>query len=240
MSTLRYSTLETPHGTVWFAAGEEGLRFLLLRYFNDRRVVQELRKARGAKLVRDDRALRSFAAQLRSYFEGRECRSTSSSTCPRALAFSRRCGGRPGGSVREPCLIQAHSPRGRQRFCARAGGQRACGEPDSDRRPCHRIIRIDGALGGFTGVSDGRRSSSSWSSAREASTSLSEARRGLKAARRPTKGHDHEATAWTTRGSARRNGSQHERHRLEEDDSRPRSTPTVTSWGARPQGTERS
>ncbi|UCF79133.1 MAG: methylated-DNA--[protein]-cysteine S-methyltransferase [Candidatus Eiseniibacteriota bacterium] len=70
MKVLRYSTLETPFGTLWFAASPKGLSFLLLRFFGQRRTPQQLRKARGAKLVRDDKALRDFAAQLTRYLEG--------------------------------------------------------------------------------------------------------------------------------------------------------------------------
>jgi len=152
MSTLRYSTLETPHGTVWFAAGEEGLKFLLLRYFNDRRVIQELRKAREARLVRDDRALRSFAAQLKSYFEGKRVPfdvdldlSTGTRFQQAVWRAVRRV---PYGTLvsykriaREVGSVSA----------ARAVGNALAANPIPIVVPCHRVIRADGALGGFTG-----------------------------------------------------------------------------------------
>jgi len=152
MSTLKYSTLETPHGTVWFAAGDEGLKFLLLRYFNDRRVIQELRKARGARLVRDDRALKPFAGQLKRYFEGHRVPfdvdldlSTGTRFQQAVWRAARKI---PYGTLvsykqiaREVGSAQA----------ARAVGNALAANPIPIVVPCHRIIRIDGALGGFTG-----------------------------------------------------------------------------------------
>jgi len=152
MSTLKYSTLETPHGTVWFAAGEEGLKFLLLRYFNDRRVVQELRKARGAKLVRDDRALRSFAGQLRRYFQGQRVPfdvdldlSTGTRFQQAVWRAVRRV---PYGTLVSYKQIAREVGSAR---AARAVGNALAANPIPIVVPCHRIVRTGGALGGFTG-----------------------------------------------------------------------------------------
>ncbi|MBN1504809.1 MAG: methylated-DNA--[protein]-cysteine S-methyltransferase [Candidatus Eisenbacteria bacterium] len=152
MSPLRYSTLETPHGTVWFAAGEEGLKFLLLRYFNDRRVLQELRKARGSKLVRDDRALKAFAGQLKSYFEGRrvafDVRLDLSTGTRFQQAVWRAVGRIPYGTLVSYKRVarEVGSP-----MAARAVGNALAANPIPIVIPCHRVVRTDGGLGGFTG-----------------------------------------------------------------------------------------
>jgi O-6-methylguanine DNA methyltransferase len=152
MSTLKYSTLETPHGTVWFAAGDEGLKFLLLRYFNDRRVVQELRKARGARLVRDDRALRPFAGQLKRYFEGHRVPfdveldlSTGTRFQQAVWKATRKV---PYGTLVSYKQIAREVGSA---LAARAVGNALAANPIPIVVPCHRIVRIDGALGGFTG-----------------------------------------------------------------------------------------
>ncbi len=152
MSTLKYSTLETPLGTVWFAVGDEGLKFLLLRYFNDRRVIQELRKARGAKLVRDDRALKPFAGQLKRYFEGHRVPFDVDLDLSTGTRFQqavwRAVRKIPYGTL--VCYKQIAREVGSAQ-AARAVGNALAANPIPIVVPCHRIIRIDGALGGFTG-----------------------------------------------------------------------------------------
>jgi len=152
MTVLRYSTIDTPLGTVWFAVGEKGLRFLLLRYFNDRRVLQELRKAKGAKLSRDDKALRQFAAQLTKYFQGDKVHFNVeldlSTGTPFQQAVWKAVRKVPYGSLVSYKKIAQEI--GNQR-AARAVGNALGANPIPIVVPCHRVIRKDGALGGFTG-----------------------------------------------------------------------------------------
>jgi O-6-methylguanine DNA methyltransferase len=152
MLVLRYSTLETPQGTVWFAAGEAGLKFLLLRYFNDRRVVQELKKTRGAKLVRDDKALKSFAGQLRRYFDGHKAtfdvELDLSIGTPFQQAVWKAVRKVPYGTLVSYKKVAQEPGNAR---AARAVGNALGANPIPIVVPCHRIIRKDGGLGGFTG-----------------------------------------------------------------------------------------
>jgi O-6-methylguanine DNA methyltransferase len=152
MEVLRYSTVETRFGTVWFAASSKGLSFLLLRYFNERRVAQELKKARGTRMLRDDRPLRRFANQLTRYFEGERVPFDFELDLSRGTEFQqsiwrivRRI---PYGTlVSYKKIAQEHG----NSLCARAVGNALASNPIPIVIPCHRVIRTDKSLGGFSG-----------------------------------------------------------------------------------------
>ncbi len=152
MSVLKYSTIETPLGTVWFAAGEKGLKFLLLRYFDDRRVAQELRKAKGAKLSRDDKALRHLSAQLKRYFDGDKVRFDVDVDLSTGTPFQQSVW-KAVKKVPYGRLVSYKKIAGDvgNRRAARAVGNALAANPIPIVIPCHRVIRRDGGLGGFTG-----------------------------------------------------------------------------------------
>ena len=151
MKVLRYSTMDTRFGTLWFAASTKGLSFLLLRFFSQRRALQELKKVRDAKLVRDDKALRQFAAQLRKYLDGEEMSfdvdvdlSVGTSFQQSVWRMTRRI---PYGKVvsYKRLAEQYGNP-----LCARAVGNALGANPVPIVVPCHRVIRSDSSLGGFS------------------------------------------------------------------------------------------
>jgi len=152
MKVLRYSTIETPFGTVWFAASPAGLSFLVLRYFNDRRVVQELRKVRGAKLMRDDRALHRFAGQLTRYFRGEKVPFDFDLDLSSGTQFQRSVWKIvrkiPYGTLVSYKSIAREYGNS---LCARAVGNALGSNPIPIVIPCHRVIRTDRSLGGFSG-----------------------------------------------------------------------------------------
>jgi O-6-methylguanine DNA methyltransferase len=152
MEILRYSTIGTRYGTVWFAASSLGLSFLLLRYFNERRVAQELRKARGLKMLRDDRSLRRFANQLTRYFEGERVPFDLELDLTRGTEFQqsvwkivRKI---PYGTLVSYKKIAEECGNA---LCARAVGNALGANPIPIVIPCHRVIRADKSLGGFSG-----------------------------------------------------------------------------------------
>jgi O-6-methylguanine DNA methyltransferase len=151
METLKYSTIDTYFGTLWFAASPKGLSFLRLRFFSQRRAMQELKKAKGAKLVRDDKALRHFARQLRRYLEGENV--------PFDVDLDLSLGTPFQQSVWK---LTRKIPYGKQisykrlaeqygnPLCARAVGNALGANPVPIVVPCHRVIRHDSSLGGFS------------------------------------------------------------------------------------------
>lgn len=151
MKVLRYSTIDTRFGTLWFAASAKGLSFLLLRFFSQRRALQELKKVRDAKLVRDDKALRQFAAQLRKYLDGEEMSfdvdldlSIGTPFQQSVWRMTRRI---PYGKMvsYKRLAEQYGNP-----LCARAVGNALGANPVPIVVPCHRVIRSDSSLGGFS------------------------------------------------------------------------------------------
>jgi methylated-DNA-[protein]-cysteine S-methyltransferase len=151
MKVLKYSTMETRFGTLWLAASERGLSFLLLRFFSQRRAMQELRKIKGAKLTRDDRAFRRIKAQLRSYLEGEKVNfdvdldlSTGTPFQQSIWKLTRRI---PYGRLvsYKRLAEQYGNP-----LCARAVGNALGANPVPIVIPCHRVIRSDSGLGGFS------------------------------------------------------------------------------------------
>jgi len=152
MDVLRYSTIETRFGTIWFAASARGLSFLRLRYFNERRVAQELKKARGLKMLRDDKSLRRLANQLTRYFEGERVPFDFELDLTRGTEFQqsvwRIVRKIPYGSlVSYKKIAQDYG----NSLCARAVGNALGSNPIPIVIPCHRVIRNDKSLGGFSG-----------------------------------------------------------------------------------------
>ncbi len=151
MKVLRYSTMDTRFGTLWFAASPKGLSFLLLRFFSQRRAIQELKKARGAKLVRDDRAMRHFASQLRKYLDGErvsfDVEVDLSLGTPFQQSIWRLTRKIPYGRLvsYKRLAEQYGNP-----LCARAVGNALGANPIPIVIPCHRVIRHDSSLGGFS------------------------------------------------------------------------------------------
>ena len=148
---LRFRTVETARGHVGFVASPRGLR----RVYLPLRDVRKLRRAicRDAPGAREDTSLMpGFARQLRQYFAGK------------AVKFAAPVDW-TGRSKFEVAVWQACRRIGYGRTCAygslakrvgRPGGARAVGS--AMRRnpcplvvPCHRVVKSDGALGGFSG-----------------------------------------------------------------------------------------
>ncbi|MCX5799810.1 MAG: methylated-DNA--[protein]-cysteine S-methyltransferase [Candidatus Eisenbacteria bacterium] len=151
MEILRYSTIETPFGTVWFAGSPAGLSFLLLRYFNERRVAQELRKTRNRKMIRDDKSLRRVANQLTRYFQGERVPfdfdldlSTGTKFQQSIWKIARKI---PYGTMVSYKKIARDYGN---TLCARAVGNALGANPIPIVIPCHRVIRADDSLGGFS------------------------------------------------------------------------------------------
>lgn len=137
-------TLETPLGTLWLAAGPDGLEHVSFR---------ELPGARGAGRVRDEAhaQLDEARAQLAAYFAG-ELHEFDLPLAPRGTEFQRRVWDEvsriPYGST---CTYaEVACAVGRPTAC-RAVGAANGRNPLTIVVPCHRVVGTAGSLTGYGG-----------------------------------------------------------------------------------------
>ena len=148
---LRFVLTPTPRGPAAVVGGDAGICGVILTGLPPKRLTQEvLRRWPGAK--EDDRGLRRSAAAVTRYFEkGKTPTGSFRLDLDGVGEFRRR--------VYEALLA---IPAGETRTYARIA--QAIGHPGAHRAvgsavarnpiplfvPCHRVIRTDGSLGGFT------------------------------------------------------------------------------------------
>jgi len=147
-----YSSVSSPIGTIWVASDQEGV--CLLRIGGDERELLREVRARGWQPRADNDSNQQVAEELRAYFAGHlTCFSTPLN--PHGGAFDRQVWATlqriPRGETRS--YQEVAQAIGNPQSCRAVGG--------ANRRnpipliiPCHRVIRKDGEIGGFSSGQD--------------------------------------------------------------------------------------
>ncbi len=148
---VSYRTISTPFGFVAFVAGARGLRRVYLPEKSEaamqRAVTRDYKEA-----TEDPRLLPELAAQLRAYFEGKQVEFDVRLDCAEAGAFHARV----WNSCRKVGYGQTTTYKGLatkvgQPNAARAVGNAMGANPFPIVVPCHRVLKSDGSLGGYSG-----------------------------------------------------------------------------------------
>jgi len=157
---LRYGRLDTPLGTVWLAAGPDGVLRVALGAVDEAAFREGLlRRWPRAALSRDesDGDVAVALQQLSGYFAGRRRVFTVKVDLGRCSVFQRRVLERvrevPWGAVASYGRIATSLG---QPGAARAVGGALSRNPVPLLVPCHRVVGGSGAIGGFTVGADPR------------------------------------------------------------------------------------
>lgn len=148
---IKYSPLATPWGEMFVAATQEGLCYLSLHKVNLELLRQSRLCRRGVDLVRDDLSFSEFSKRLRDYLEGRKVSFPEILDFRGTTPFQRRVWEQtaaiPYGEVRSYGWL---AERIGQPRAARAVGRALALNPLPILIPCHRVVRKNGKLGGFS------------------------------------------------------------------------------------------
>jgi O-6-methylguanine DNA methyltransferase len=152
--TIRWHTFDTPLGRMYAAASERGLCRLSWHVRSPQAFDQELRaRFPGRRLRRDPRGLARVEREVRSFLEGHRHvfsvdldLSALSDFQRRVLETTRRV---PFG---ETSTYSELARRLRRPRAARAVGNALRANPVPLVIPCHRIVRANGSIGGFSGL----------------------------------------------------------------------------------------
>lgn len=145
-----YDRLDSPVGPLYLVASDRGL--CAVSFGGDEAGVVAWSRAAGLEPARDPVALRPYAHQLREYFSGERHAFDLPVDLSTATPFTRRV---LEATARVPFGHLA-SYRDIARQIGKPGATRAVGNalghnPVPIVIPCHRIVRSNGALGGYTG-----------------------------------------------------------------------------------------
>lgn len=158
MNDVAYRTVESPVGALLLAATDAGLVRVAFEYEGFEAVVEQLSTRLRTHARQDARRLDEASRELERYFAG-ELRAF---TVPVDYALSsgfrrevlRRLPRIPYGSSAsyQEVAEQVGSPQ-----AARAVGSACATNPVPIIVPCHRVLRSDGTLGGYSGGLDVKR-----------------------------------------------------------------------------------
>jgi len=155
---VAYRTLETPIGDVLLAATPAGLARVAFAAQDHDRVLAELSQHVGPRILRAPRRLDDVAHQIDQYFAGHRRRFQVPLDLRLVRGFRREVVERisriPYGrtSTYAAVAVAAGSPR-----AVRAVGSACAANPVPIVVPCHRVLRSNGALGGYAGGVDTKR-----------------------------------------------------------------------------------
>ena len=154
---IAYRTLDTPVGSLLLAATEQGLvRVAYAREGHDQ-VLEKLAERVSPRILRAPARLDAVARELEEYFAGTRTRFDVPLDFRLATGFRR--------------VVLAHLPEiGYGETAGYASVARAAGNPRAARAvgtacatnplpvivPCHRVVRSDGAVGGYVGGSEAK------------------------------------------------------------------------------------
>jgi methylated-DNA-[protein]-cysteine S-methyltransferase len=153
---VAYTTLDSPVGTLVLAATPRGL--VRVTYGGLDAVLDELAREVSPRVLCAPRKLDQPRRELDEYFAGRRRRFETPLDWSLTRGFGRRVleatSRIPYGSVSTYGVVarEAGSPRG-----SRAAGNALGSNPLPIVVPCHRVLRSGGALGGYTGGVDRKR-----------------------------------------------------------------------------------
>lgn len=158
MSDVAYRTVESPVGALLLAATDAGLVRVAFEYEGFEAVVEELSTRLRAHARRDARRLDEASRELECYFAGTLRAFAVFVDHALSSGFRREVLRRlphiPYGSSAsyQEVAEQVGSPR-----AARAVGSACANNPVPIIVPCHRVLRSDGSLGGYSGGLDVKR-----------------------------------------------------------------------------------
>ena len=153
---IAYDVLDSPLGPLMAAATPAGLvKLSYLANSSEERELERLAERLSPRVLRGSGRVEPVRRQLGEYFEGRrrdfELETDWSLIGPFARKVLERTAAIPYGSLSTygEVAAAAGSPRG-----ARAAGNALGSNPIPIVIPCHRVLRVGGALGGYGGGVD--------------------------------------------------------------------------------------
>jgi methylated-DNA-[protein]-cysteine S-methyltransferase len=148
----RYGTVESPVGTLYIAASEKGLCEIGYGSFEPESKFQEHLRQRGFRPSADATAIQHIAKQLNEYFVGQRTQFdvpldfTGISPFTRSVLTSTTHVGYGQLATYRDVAVEVGRPG-----ATRAVGNALGRNPIPIVVPCHRIVRSDASLGGYTG-----------------------------------------------------------------------------------------
>ena len=148
---IQYSCLNSPFGPVFVAKTIKGVCFINLSKISEAGFQSLLQKRFRKKAIRDDKKLKSVINELFDYFNGNQVSSKSILDLSMGTIFQRKVWDQiskiPYGELRTYKWIASEigNPS-----AVRAVGNAVGRNPVPPIIPCHRVIRTDGNLGGFS------------------------------------------------------------------------------------------
>jgi len=151
---MRWHTFDTPLGRMYAAASERGLCRLSWHVRSPQAFEQELRaRFPGRRLRRDPHALARVEREIRSYLEGHRHVFSLGLDLSGLSHFQRRVlDAAQRVPFGETSTYSELARRVRRPRAARAVGNALRANPVPLVIPCHRIVRADGSLGGYSGL----------------------------------------------------------------------------------------
>jgi len=149
---IKYSLLDTPWGEMFVAATGEGLCYLSLNKIDINALLQSSLFQRKVDLVRDDGNFSEFNGRLRDYLGGRKVSFPEPLDLRGSTPFQRMVWEQtvtiPYGEVRSYGWLAEEIGHPK---AAKAVGRSLAFNPLPIVIPCHRVVRKNGKLGGFSG-----------------------------------------------------------------------------------------
>ena len=148
---IRYSCLDSPFGPVFIAKTIRGVCLISLSKISEAKFQSLLRKRFQKEGIRDDKRLKNVIHELSSYFNGHRVNFKTLLELSIGTEFQRKVWKKiseiPYGELRSYKWIanEIGNPN-----AVRAVGNAVGKNPVPPIIPCHRVIRSDGKLGGFS------------------------------------------------------------------------------------------
>ncbi len=148
---IHYSCLDAPFGPVFVAKTIKGICFINLSKISEAGFQSILRERFRKEIARDDKRVKTVIKELSNYFNGHRLNFKSILNLNIGTEFQRKVwqkiGDIPYGELRTYKWIadEIGNPR-----AVRAVGNAVGKNPVPPIIPCHRVIRSDGKLGGFS------------------------------------------------------------------------------------------
>jgi methylated-DNA-[protein]-cysteine S-methyltransferase len=148
---IHYSCLNPPFGPVFVAKTVKGIFFINLSKISEAGFQSLLRKKFKKEPIRDDEKLKSVLNEMRNYFSGNQVNFKSLLDLRIGTVFQRKVWDKiskiPHGELRTYKWIASEIGNIN---AVRAVGNAVGKNPVPPIIPCHRVIRTDGKLGGFS------------------------------------------------------------------------------------------
>ncbi len=148
---IHYSCFDSPFGPVFVAKTIKGVCFINLSKISEAGFQSLLRRQFQKEAIRDDRQLKSVINELLDYFNGNKVNFKSILDLSIGTIFQRKAWGQiskiPYGELRTYKWIAREIGNLK---AIRAVGNAVGENPVPPIIPCHRVIRSDGNLGGFS------------------------------------------------------------------------------------------